>query len=108
MNGRGTWTPGSTGPWAERIGLNPTTAGVLTHLFGKSERLGNWYLSVLPRYWPGTALMKERPEMSAFKKRIATVAIGLALAFGVAACDDDNGTTTTVPGSTDTTDPVGS
>lgn len=48
--------------------------------------------------------------MNKFKKQIATVMIAVTAALGVAACDpiDDDGTVTTVPNGTDTTDPTGS
>lgn len=48
--------------------------------------------------------------MSDLKKRIVAGLLGLALALTAVACDgdDDDPAGTTVPGGTDTTEPVGS
>ena len=46
--------------------------------------------------------------MPAFKTRIVAAVLALVIAVGLAACGDDDGPSTTAPGGTGTTEPVGS
>ena len=46
--------------------------------------------------------------MPAFKTRVIAAVLAMVLAVGLAACGDDDGPPTTVPGGTETTEPVGS